>query len=135
MYGVTMGSQAGGKHLLVYAISEVLHLSSIVTPLNVGGRGGETTEYIFSLLLSYDIINQRLFVCVCVYPSIHIASGATAVYPIDLVKTRMQNQRGSIAGEIMYKNSLDCFFKVVKGEGVIGLYRGKQWRERGGDRM
>ena len=40
------------------------------------------------------------------------------------MKTRLQNQRGSIAGEIMYKNSFDCFTKVVRNEGVIGLYRG-----------
>ncbi|CAI4226539.1 unnamed protein product [Auanema sp. JU1783] len=53
------------------------------------------------------------------------ACGATAVYPIDLVKTRMQNQRsGSFVGEVMYKNSLDCFKKVVKFEGLLGLYRG-----------
>uniref|UniRef100_A0A1I7SGX6 Calcium-binding mitochondrial carrier protein Aralar1 n=1 Tax=Bursaphelenchus xylophilus TaxID=6326 RepID=A0A1I7SGX6_BURXY len=53
------------------------------------------------------------------------ACGATAVYPIDLVKTRMQNQRtGSVIGEVMYKNSWDCFKKVVKFEGVLGLYRG-----------
>lgn len=53
------------------------------------------------------------------------ACGATAVYPIDLVKTRMQNQRsGSFVGEVMYKNSFDCFKKVVKFEGLLGLYRG-----------
>lgn len=53
------------------------------------------------------------------------ACGATAVYPIDLVKTRMQNQRtGSFLGEVAYKNSWDCFKKVVKFEGVRGLYRG-----------
>ncbi|KAI6659138.1 Calcium-binding mitochondrial carrier protein Aralar1 isoform X1 [Oopsacas minuta] len=51
-------------------------------------------------------------------------AGATAVYPIDLVKTRLQNQRGSLAGEIMYKNSVDCFIKVVRHEGILGLYRG-----------
>ena len=54
------------------------------------------------------------------------ATGATAVYPIDLVKTRMQNQRGSLPGEIMYKSSIDCFVKVVRNEGVFGLYRGKE---------
>ncbi|XP_031441564.1 calcium-binding mitochondrial carrier protein Aralar2 [Clupea harengus] len=54
------------------------------------------------------------------------AVGATAVYPIDLVKTRMQNQRttGSLVGELMYKNSFDCFKKVVRYEGFFGLYRG-----------
>lgn len=52
------------------------------------------------------------------------AVGATAVYPIDLVKTRMQNQRSKVVGELLYKNSLDCFKKVVKNEGFLGLYRG-----------
>ncbi|CAG0904280.1 unnamed protein product [Cyprideis torosa] len=53
------------------------------------------------------------------------AVGATAVYPIDLVKTRMQNQRsGSMVGEVMYRHSLDCFQKVLRYEGFFGLYRG-----------
>ncbi|KAK9736869.1 EF-hand domain pair [Popillia japonica] len=57
--------------------------------------------------------------------SIAGAVGATAVYPIDLVKTRMQNQRtGSFIGELMYRNSYDCFKKVIRHEGVFGLYRG-----------
>uniref|UniRef100_A0A673YI33 Solute carrier family 25 member 12 n=1 Tax=Salmo trutta TaxID=8032 RepID=A0A673YI33_SALTR len=43
------------------------------------------------------------------------ATGATAVYPIDLVKTRMQNQRStsSFVGELMYKNSFDCAKKCA----------------------
>ncbi|KAI8385032.1 mitochondrial carrier domain-containing protein [Radiomyces spectabilis] len=56
--------------------------------------------------------------------SIAGAVGATAVYPIDLVKTRMQNQRSKVVGELLYKNSLDCFKKVLKNEGFLGLYRG-----------
>lgn len=51
------------------------------------------------------------------------AIGATFVYPIDLVKTRMQNQR-KVVGEVLYKNSWDCFRKVLKNEGFKGLYRG-----------
>uniref|UniRef100_A0A915DZC0 H15 domain-containing protein n=1 Tax=Ditylenchus dipsaci TaxID=166011 RepID=A0A915DZC0_9BILA len=47
------------------------------------------------------------------------ACGAASVYPIDLIKTRMQNQRSNI-----YRNSLDCFKKVIKFEGPRGLYRG-----------
>merc|ERR1712168_755752 len=57
--------------------------------------------------------------------SIAGATGATAVYPIDLVKTRMQNQRtGSYIGELLYRNSIDCFRKVIRHEGPTGLYRG-----------
>lgn len=53
------------------------------------------------------------------------AVGATLVYPVDLVKTRMQNQRNG-KGDIgrLYKHSSDCFVKVIKGEGPLGLYRG-----------
>ena len=54
-----------------------------------------------------------------------LAIGAFAVYPIDLVKTRMQNQRSkSFVGEIMYRNSFDCFKKVIRHEGFLGLYKG-----------
>ncbi|XP_026480452.1 calcium-binding mitochondrial carrier protein Aralar1 isoform X2 [Ctenocephalides felis] len=57
--------------------------------------------------------------------SIAGAVGATAVYPIDLVKTRMQNQRsGSFVGELAYRNSWDCCKKVLRHEGFTGLYRG-----------
>uniref|UniRef100_A0AAQ5YQ28 EF-hand domain-containing protein n=1 Tax=Amphiprion ocellaris TaxID=80972 RepID=A0AAQ5YQ28_AMPOC len=57
---------------------------------------------------------------------VSVATGATAVYPIDLVKTRMQNQRstGSFVGELMYKNSFDCAKKVLRYEGFFGFYRG-----------
>ena len=56
--------------------------------------------------------------------SIAGAFGAFMVYPIDLVKTRMQNQRSSRVGERLYNNSLDCARKVIRNEGVRGLYSG-----------
>lgn len=46
--------------------------------------------------------------------------GATAVYPIDLVKTRMQAQKH----KALYANSLDCFKKILRNEGFKGLYLG-----------
>ncbi|KAH8891398.1 mitochondrial carrier [Thozetella sp. PMI_491] len=52
------------------------------------------------------------------------AFGAFMVYPIDLVKTRMQNQRGASPGQRLYTNSIDCFRKVIRNEGVRGLYSG-----------
>ena len=56
--------------------------------------------------------------------SIAGAFGATTVYPIDLVKTRIQSQRSRFIGELMYKNSLDCAKKVIRHEGFRGLYSG-----------
>lgn len=46
--------------------------------------------------------------------------GATAVYPIDLVKTRMQAQKHNA----LYANSLDCLKKILRAEGFRGLYSG-----------
>lgn len=56
--------------------------------------------------------------------SIAGAFGAFMVYPIDLVKTRMQNQRTTGPGQRMYVNSIDCARKVIKNEGFRGLYSG-----------
>ncbi len=71
--------------------------------------------------------------------------GAAAVYPIDMVKTRLQNQRSptdasttgiaakssaagkTAAGEVMvpyYNGAIDCFKQIIRNEGVRGLYRG-----------
>lgn len=52
------------------------------------------------------------------------AFGAFVVYPIDLVKTRMQNQRSARVGAVLYKNSIDCARKVIQNEGFRGLYSG-----------
>lgn len=55
------------------------------------------------------------------------AIGATGVYPIDLVKTRMQNQRkieNNIYSKLKYRNSFDCLVKTVRNEGIFGLFRG-----------
>uniref|UniRef100_A0A674NRT4 Mitochondrial glutamate carrier 1 n=1 Tax=Takifugu rubripes TaxID=31033 RepID=A0A674NRT4_TAKRU len=47
--------------------------------------------------------------------------GVTCVFPIDLAKTRLQNQR---SGQQLYKNMMDCLIKTVKTEGYFGMYRG-----------
>ncbi|XP_060925708.1 solute carrier family 25 member 55a isoform X1 [Limanda limanda] len=47
--------------------------------------------------------------------------GVTCVFPIDLAKTRLQNQRH---GQQVYKSMMDCLVKTVKSEGYFGMYRG-----------
>ena len=75
-------------------------------------------------LIQTDNLHGTLSIDAFLLGSISGAVGATVVYPIDLVKTRMQNQRSKVVGELLYKNSIDCFKKVIKNEGVLGLYRG-----------
>ena len=51
--------------------------------------------------------------------------GVTCVFPLDLVKTRLQNQKIGPNGERMYNGMLDCFKKTLRSEGLFGMYRGK----------
>ncbi|XP_063052166.1 mitochondrial glutamate carrier 1 [Engraulis encrasicolus] len=46
--------------------------------------------------------------------------GVTCVFPIDLAKTRLQNQQGPK----LYTGLLDCLVKTVRAEGYFGMYRG-----------
>ncbi|CAJ1050266.1 solute carrier family 25 member 55a isoform X1 [Xyrichtys novacula] len=47
--------------------------------------------------------------------------GVTCVFPIDLAKTRLQNQR---QGQQAYRSMMDCLVKTVRSEGYFGMYRG-----------
>uniref|UniRef100_A0A3B3Z8J9 Mitochondrial glutamate carrier 2 n=1 Tax=Periophthalmus magnuspinnatus TaxID=409849 RepID=A0A3B3Z8J9_9GOBI len=71
--------------------------------------------------------------CACVYvdPSCSLPAklinggvaglvGVTCVFPIDLAKTRLQNQQGVK----VYKGMLDCLAKTIRSEGYFGCYRG-----------
>uniref|UniRef100_A0AAY4CA76 Mitochondrial glutamate carrier 2 n=1 Tax=Denticeps clupeoides TaxID=299321 RepID=A0AAY4CA76_9TELE len=46
--------------------------------------------------------------------------GVTCVFPIDLAKTRLQNQQGAR----VYSGMLDCLAKTIRAEGYFGMYRG-----------
>lgn len=36
----------------------------------------------------------------------------------------MQNQRSTVVGQLLYKNSIDCAKKIFRNEGFLGFYRG-----------
>eukprot|EP00581_Thalassiosira_minuscula_P027992 CAMPEP_0183750338 /NCGR_PEP_ID=MMETSP0739-20130205/1007_1 /TAXON_ID=385413 /ORGANISM="Thalassiosira miniscula, Strain CCMP1093" /LENGTH=402 /DNA_ID=CAMNT_0025986337 /DNA_START=1 /DNA_END=1209 /DNA_ORIENTATION=+ len=48
----------------------------------------------------------------------------TACYPIDSIRRRLMMQAGLRREERLYKNSFDCFCKVVATEGAQGFYLG-----------
>lgn len=50
--------------------------------------------------------------------------GVSVVFPLDLVKTRLQNQTVGPKGEKQYANMIDCFKKTYAAEGYFGMYRG-----------
>jgi len=45
-------------------------------------------------------------------------------YPFDTVRRRMMLQSEKPLNERLYKGSIDCFLKVLKGEGAKGMYKG-----------
>ncbi|XP_053497379.1 mitochondrial glutamate carrier 1 [Ictalurus furcatus] len=47
--------------------------------------------------------------------------GVTCVFPIDLAKTRLQNQQN---GSRVYTSMSDCLIKTIRSEGYFGMYRG-----------
>lgn len=51
------------------------------------------------------------------------AMGATIVYPVNLVRTRLQTQ-GTILHPRTYKGFWDATMITVKGEGIGGLFKG-----------
>jgi len=63
--------------------------------------------------------------------SVSFAAGAIAgiseiltMYPLDVVKTRVQLQDNTAKGADRYNGMMDCFRKIVKNEGFSRLYRG-----------
>lgn len=112
-----------GKETLEAAIEKALAATAVVTgtdPVKAkeAVKNGKKKKGSFLQDLAHSAYNFGL-------GGIAGSVGATLVYPIDLVKTRMQNQRSSVVGEpLMYKNSLDCVRKVFQREGFVGFYRG-----------
>jgi len=45
-------------------------------------------------------------------------------YPFDTVRRRMMMQSGRAKGDIMYKNTLDCWAKIAKQEGPKAFFKG-----------
>ncbi|KAG7309310.1 hypothetical protein JYU34_005252 [Plutella xylostella] len=50
--------------------------------------------------------------------------GVTCVFPIDMCKTRLQNQHIGPNGERQYRNMPDCIRQTLRSDGFFGMYRG-----------
>ncbi len=49
---------------------------------------------------------------------------ATVTSPVDVIKTRIMNQKVSESGVRTYTSTFDCFLKIAKTEGPLGFYKG-----------
>jgi solute carrier family 25 oxoglutarate transporter 11 len=70
------------------------------------------------MILSTKVINDGIF---CHFCASMISGLATTIasMPVDIAKTRIQNQKGN-----EYKGTLDVFRKVIKNEGFFSLWKG-----------
>ncbi|KAL2093280.1 hypothetical protein ACEWY4_010592 [Coilia grayii] len=86
------------------------------------------THYLMGCACSYVCVGVCMRVCAVSFslPAKLINGGVagfvgvTCVFPIDLAKTRLQNQQGPR----VYSGLLDCLVKTVRTEGYFGMYRG-----------
>lgn len=58
------------------------------------------------------------------YAQFSALAAAYVSYPFDTVRRRLQMQAEKPSSEWMYKNTLDCFAKISKNEGLSGMYKG-----------
>lgn len=90
---------------------EHLHFDlSIITKLSQDGS--------LMALTTYDRLR-----CKVLNGAVAGVVGVSTIFPLDLVKTRMQNQNKA-AGGAQYRNLFHCFKSIVKYDGFTGLYRG-----------
>lgn len=68
-------------------------------------------------IIEWEDLDKRKFYSFGVFMTMTIRA---AVYPATLIRTRLQVQRG----RSLYSGTFDAFFKILRTEGVRGLYRG-----------
>ncbi|XP_068595641.1 solute carrier family 25 member 44a [Brachionichthys hirsutus] len=68
-------------------------------------------------IIEWEDLDKRKFYSLSVFMS--LTTRAT-VYPASLIRTRLQVQKGTA----LYSGTFDAFFKILRAEGVRGLYRG-----------
>ncbi|KAK9870624.1 hypothetical protein WA026_008185 [Henosepilachna vigintioctopunctata] len=67
-----------------------------------------------------DPKNTPFIISFMIAQAVTTVSGITS-YPFDTVRRRMMMQSGRVKGEVMYKNTLDCWMKIAKNEGATFL--------------
>jgi len=74
-------------------------------------------------MLSTDAKHTPLVVSWMIAQSVTVVSGIIS-YPFDTVRRRMMMQSGRAKQNMLYKNTLDCWIKIGKGEGARAFFKG-----------
>lgn len=70
-----------------------------------------------------DPKNTPFIISFVIAQTVTTCSGIVS-YPFDTVRRRMMMQSGRAKGDIMYKNTLDCWVKIAKTEGSGAFFKG-----------
>lgn len=70
-----------------------------------------------------DPKNTHIVVSWAIAQTVTTISGIIS-YPFDTVRRRMMMQSGRKGGDIMYKNTIDCWKKIAKNEGGSAFFKG-----------
>ncbi|XP_017150379.1 solute carrier family 25 member 35-like [Drosophila miranda] len=77
-----------------------------------------------ALLIEYDLVTQPTINSFCA----GLIAGSimsVAITPPDVITTRLYNQGVDVQGRgLLYKGWLDCVVKILRSEGVHGMYKG-----------
>uniref|UniRef100_A0AAQ4Q0F0 Solute carrier family 25 member 44b n=1 Tax=Gasterosteus aculeatus aculeatus TaxID=481459 RepID=A0AAQ4Q0F0_GASAC len=107
------GSASGSRgHSLVYSLNLFLNQSDEGTPAAVRMQQKRNIQ-----IIEWEDLDKRKFYSFGVFMTMTIRA---TVYPATLIRTRLQVQRG----KSLYSGTFDAFFKILRAEGVRGLYRG-----------
>ncbi|KAL4622775.1 solute carrier family 25 member 44 [Arapaima gigas] len=68
-------------------------------------------------IIEWEDLDKKKFYSFGVFMTMTIRA---TVYPATLIRTRLQVQKG----KLLYNGTFDAFFKILRAEGVRGLYRG-----------
>uniref|UniRef100_A0A7N8XA45 Solute carrier family 25 member 44b n=2 Tax=Mastacembelus armatus TaxID=205130 RepID=A0A7N8XA45_9TELE len=68
-------------------------------------------------IIEWEDLDKRKFYSFGVFMTMTIRA---TIYPATLIRTRLQVQRG----KSLYSGTFDAFFKILRNEGIRGLYRG-----------
>ncbi|KAB1728493.1 hypothetical protein FNE60_29950, partial [Klebsiella pneumoniae] len=66
---------------------------------------------------------QNILISWAIAQAVTTVSGIVS-YPFDTVRRRMMMQSGRAKGEIMYKNTIDCWRKIYRSEGTGAFFKG-----------
>lgn len=87
-------------------------------------------------LPTYDVTKRALCATLGDTPVNHLLSSLLASFgsaiastPLDVIRTRLMNQRmlkedTAAHKQVLYKGTIDCFLQSVRNEGVMSLYKG-----------